>query len=112
MQHWQAKVKFNPVLLRDKHTDTTCIFKSDNKDVAARISQREAILKADEWATGFYGDDLLRFMDCQFKSKPIRHRLGTFQEAETVQRYYAVILPDGRAVMPRVELEAHLRISP
>jgi hypothetical protein len=34
-------------LLRDKHTDTTYIFKSESKDVAARISQREAVLKAD-----------------------------------------------------------------
>jgi hypothetical protein len=90
-------------LLRDEHTDTTYIFKSDAKDVAARISQKDAILKADEWATGFYGDDLLRFVECQFKTKPIRHWLVTFQKTETGQQYHAVILPDGRVVMPSVE---------
>ena len=90
-------------LLRDKHTDTTYIFKSDSKDVEARISQREVVLKADEWATGFYGDDRLQFVECQFKTKPIRHWLVTFQKAETGQQYYAVILPDGGVVMPSVE---------
>ena len=90
-------------LLRDKHTDTTYIFKSDGKEVAARISRKDAILKADEWATGFYGDDLLRFVECQFKTKPIPHWLVTFQKAETGQEFYAVILPDGGVVMPSVE---------
>ncbi|MBV9642653.1 MAG: hypothetical protein JO334_03685 [Verrucomicrobia bacterium] len=90
-------------LLRDKHTDTTYIFKSESKDGAPRISQREAVLKADEWASGFYGDDLLRFVDCQFKTKPIRHWLITFQKAETGQEFYAVILPDGGVVIPSVE---------
>ena len=90
-------------LLRDKHTDTTYIFKSDATDVVTRISRKDAILEADEWATGFYGDELLRFVECEFKTKPIRHWLVTFEKAETGQRYYAVILPDGRIVMPSVE---------
>jgi hypothetical protein len=90
-------------LLRDKHPDTTYVFKSDAKDVATKISQKDAILKADEWAIGFYGDELLRFVECQLKTKPIRHWLVTFQKTETGQQYYAVILPDGRVVMPSVE---------
>jgi hypothetical protein len=90
-------------LLRDKHTDTTYIFKSDAKDVSARISQKDAVLRADEWAAGFYGDALLQFVECQFKTNPIRHWLVTFRKLETGQPYYAVILPDGRIVMPSVE---------
>jgi hypothetical protein len=90
-------------LLRDKHTDTTYIFQSDAKDVSARISQKDAVLRADEWAAGFYGDALLQFVECQFKTNPIRHWLVTFRKLETGQQYYAVILPDGRVVMPSVE---------
>src|SRR5260370_37417801 len=90
-------------MLRDKHTDTTYIFKSDAKDVSARISQKDAVLSADEWAAGFYGDALLQFVECQFKTNPIRHWLVTFQKTETGQQYHAVILPDGRVVMPSVE---------
>ena len=48
-------------LLRDKHTDTTYIFKSEAKDIAVRINQQEAVLRADEWATQFYGDALFKF---------------------------------------------------
>jgi len=90
-------------LLRDKHTDTTYVFETDAKDVVTRINRKDAILEADEWATGFYGDDLLRFVECQFKTKPIGHWLVTFQKADTGQQYYAVILPDGRFVIPSVE---------
>jgi len=90
-------------LLRDRHTDTTYIFKSEAKDVSTRIRQKDAELRADEWAAGFYGDALLQFVACQFKTKPIRHWLVAFQKDETGQRYYAVILPDGRVVMPIVE---------
>lgn len=90
-------------LLRDKHTDTTYTFESDAKDVATRISQQNAMLIADEWAAGFYGDVLIQFVACQFKTKPIRHWVVTFQKGETGQLYYAVILADGRVVMPSVE---------
>ena len=90
-------------LLRDKHADTTYIFKSDAKNVTAKISRKEAILKADDWATGFYGDALFHFVACQFETKPIPHWVVTFQDADTDQQYYAVILPDGRVVMPSVE---------
>jgi hypothetical protein len=90
-------------LLRDNHTDTTYVFETDAKDVVTRINRKDAILEADEWATGFYGDDLLRFVECQFKTKPIGHWLVTFQKADTGQQYYAVILPDGRFVIPSVE---------
>jgi hypothetical protein len=90
-------------LLRDKHTETTYTFKSDSKDIAPRISQREAILKADEWATGFYGDYLLRPVECRFRTKPIGHWLVTFQKAETGQEFYAVILPDGGIVVPSIQ---------
>src|SRR5229473_3268469 len=57
-------------LLRDKHTDTTYIFKSDAKDVSAGINQKDAVLRVDEWAAGFYGDALLQFVECQFKTNP------------------------------------------
>ena len=90
-------------LLRDKHTDTTYIFKSDAKDISVRINQQEAVLRADEWATQFYGDALFRFLSCQFKSKPIGYWLVTFQKTETAQLFYAVVLPDGRIVIPSVE---------
>ena len=90
-------------LLRDRHTDTTYIFKSDVKHVSVSIGQKDAVLRADEWAAGFYGDALLQFVACQFKTKPIRHWLVAFQKDKTGQRYYAVILPDGRVVMPIVE---------
>jgi hypothetical protein len=90
-------------LLRDRHTDTTYIFKSEAKDVSTRIRQKDAELRADEWAAGFYGEALLQFVACQFKTNPIRHWLVAFQKDETGQRYYAVILPDGRVVMPIVE---------
>jgi hypothetical protein len=42
-------------------------------------------------------------VECQFKTKPIGHWLVTFQKADTGQQYYAVILPDGRFVIPSVE---------
>ncbi len=90
-------------LLRDKHTDTTYIFKSEAKDIAVRINQQEAVLRADEWATQFYGDALFQFLSCQFKSKPIGYWLVTFRKAETAQLFYAVVLPDGRIVIPSVE---------
>ncbi len=64
-------------LLRDIHTDTAYIFDSDAKDVAVRIGREDALLRADEWATGFYGDALLEFVTCQFKTQPIRHWLST-----------------------------------
>jgi hypothetical protein len=67
---------------------------------SAGISQKDAVLRADEWAAGFYGDALLQFVECQFKTNPIRHWLVTFRKLETGQQYYAVILPDGRVVMP------------
>jgi hypothetical protein len=43
-------------LLRDLHTDMAYIFESDAKSVAERISREDVLLRADEWATGFYGD--------------------------------------------------------
>jgi hypothetical protein len=90
-------------LLRDIHTDTEYIFKSDAKDVAVRISREDALLRADEWAAGFYGDALLQFVKCEFKTQPIRHWLVAFQKAETGQEYFAIVLPDGRIVAPSVE---------
>jgi|SRR5580704_3768475 hypothetical protein len=90
-------------LLRDVHTDTTYTFSTEAKDVAAKISVKDAIWRADEWAVGFYGDALLDFVGCQFKTKPIRYWLVTFRKTETGQQYYAVILPDGRIVMPSVQ---------
>ena len=38
-----------------------------------------------------------------FKSKPIGYWLVTFQKTETAQLFYAVVLPDGRIVIPSVE---------
>jgi hypothetical protein len=67
-------------LLRDRHIDTTYIFKSEAKDRSTRISQKDPQLGADEWAAGFYGDALLQFVACQFKTKPIRHWLVAFSE--------------------------------
>jgi hypothetical protein len=90
-------------LLRDIHTDTAYIFDSDAKDVAVRIGREDALLRADEWATGFYGDALLEFVTCQFKTQPIRHWLIVFQKTETGQEYFAVVLPDGSIVTPSVE---------
>jgi hypothetical protein len=90
-------------LLRDIHTDTEYIFKSDAKDVPVRISRKDALLRADEWAAGFYGDALLQFVKCQFKTQPIRHWLVAFQKAETGQEYFAIVLPDGRIVAPSVK---------
>jgi len=90
-------------LLRDIHTDTAYIFESDAKDVAVRIGREDALLRADEWATGFYGDALLEFVTCQFKTQPIRHWLIAFQKTETGQEYFAVVLPDGSIVTPSVE---------
>jgi hypothetical protein len=90
-------------LLRDIHTDTAYIFESDAKDVALRISREDALLRADGWATGFYGDALLEFVTCQFKTRPIRHWLIAFRKAETGQEYFAVVLPDGSIVTPSVE---------
>jgi hypothetical protein len=90
-------------LLRDIHTDTEYIFKSDAKDVPVRISREDALLRADEWAAGFYGDALLQFVKCQFKIQPIRHWLVAFLKAETGQEYFAIVLPDGRIVAPSVE---------
>jgi hypothetical protein len=78
-------------LLRDRHTDTTYIFKSDVKHVSVSIGQKDAVLRADEWAAGFYGDALLQFVACQLKTKPMRHWLVTFQKAETGQQYYALL---------------------
>ena len=90
-------------LLRDIHTDTAYIFESDAKGVAERISREDALLRADGWATGFYGDALLEFVTCQFKTRPIRHWLIAFRKAETGQEYFAVVLPDGSIVTPSVE---------
>jgi hypothetical protein len=90
-------------LIKDIHTDTAYIFESDAKNVAERISREDVLLRADEWATGFYGDALLEFVICQFKTQPIRHWLVAFRKAETGQKYFAVVLPDGSIVTPSVE---------
>jgi hypothetical protein len=57
-------------LLRDIHIDTTYVFESDAGDVPRRIDQKDAVLRAEEWATRFYGDALLRLVACQFKTTP------------------------------------------
>jgi hypothetical protein len=82
------------------HTQIRPHFKPDAKDVSAKISQKNAGLRADEWAAGFYGDALLQFVACQFKTKPFGIGWLRFRKMGLVQRYYALILPDKRVVMP------------
>jgi hypothetical protein len=71
-------------LWRDVHPDKEYLFETDETDVAADISETEAVTKATDWATRFYGD---------FRCEPIRFWLITFDQTNEKQPVYAIVLP-------------------
>jgi hypothetical protein len=90
-------------LLRDPHAACVYVFGYDKRDTVATISQADAVLKANEWAAKFYGDPFIQIESSDFRTKPTRYWLFTLRHSETGKTFFAIVLPDGAFVEPRVE---------
>jgi hypothetical protein len=70
--------------------------------VPASVDQERAAQRALQWAPGFYGAQELDLVDIAFKIKPALVWLVTFQRPGTDAPLFAVVLPDGEVLDPRV----------
>ena len=87
-------------LFRNEHKGRTYRFESDAGDVPPTLARQEVVERAIYWATRFYRDNSLEFVNLAFKTQPIRFWLVTFKKAGTDETFYAVLLPDGTIVEP------------
>ena len=60
--------------------------------------------RALQWASRFYGAQELDIVDLAFKIKPARFWLVTFRRAGAGAPLFAVILPDGEILDPRIPI--------
>ena len=70
--------------------------------VPASVDQEQAAQRALEWAPGFYGARELDLVEIAFKIKPARFWLVTFKRPGPSGPLFAVVLPDGEILDPRV----------
>ena len=70
--------------------------------VPASVDQEQAAQRALQWAPGFYGARDLDLVDIAFKIEPARVWLVTFTRPGAGAPLYAVVLPDGEVLDPRV----------
>jgi hypothetical protein len=89
-------------LFYDDHRDRSYIFESEAKDVVASISRDDAIKKANEWAARFYKDPFIQFERIEFRIEPMRFWFVRFRHSDTGKAFYALVLPDGAIVEPKV----------
>jgi hypothetical protein len=79
----------------------------DAKPVPATVDQAGATQAAVDWARRFYHRDDLDVLAVEFQTRPTRFWRVTFlasENGQTVHRY-AVVLPDGRVVVPVIRDE-------
>jgi hypothetical protein len=70
--------------------------------VPASVGQEQAARAALQWAPRFYGAQELDLVDIAFKINPARFWLVTFQRPGTDAPLFAVVLPNGEVLDPRV----------
>jgi hypothetical protein len=70
--------------------------------VPASVDQERAAQRALEWAPRFYGARELDLVDIAFKIKPALVWLVTFTRPGASAPLFAVVLPDGEILDPRV----------
>jgi hypothetical protein len=70
--------------------------------VPASVDQEQAAKRALQWAPRFYGAQDLDLVDIAFKIKPARFWLVTFTRPGAGAPLFAVVLPDGEILDPRV----------
>jgi hypothetical protein len=88
-------------LLRDHHPKNDYVFEVDPSEIPATIEGGQTTARAIEWAARFYGE-LLAVEGCEFRAKPTRFWLITFAGPRGSEKVYAVVLPDGSIVEPRI----------
>ena len=79
----------------------------DTEPIPATVDQAAATQVALDWARRFYRLEDLDILAVEFETKPTRYWRVAFSASERGQtvRLYAVVLPDGRPVEPRVRDE-------
>jgi hypothetical protein len=82
------------------HNGLAYRFESDAGDVPPTLARQEIVERAIYWATSFYRDDSLEFVELAFKTQPIRFWLVTFKKGGTHETFCAVLLPDGTIIEP------------
>jgi hypothetical protein len=92
--------------LRDDHPNCSYRFKSEAKDRTVTITEAIAVLRANEWAARFYDDPCLQFKAIEWRIKPTRFWFVTFVHSDSGKEFYAIVLPDGDIVEPRIERES------
>jgi hypothetical protein len=70
--------------------------------VPASVDQEQVARAALQWAPRFYGAQELDIVDIVFKIKPARFWLVTFSRPGASAPLFAVVLPDGEILDPRV----------
>ena len=70
--------------------------------VPAAIDQEQVTQRALDWAGRFYGARDLDIVDVAFRIKPARFRLVTFTRPGAGAPLFAVVLPDGEILNPRI----------
>ncbi len=89
-------------LLRVEHEDKDYLFEADVSEIPATINQEQATQKAIAWAIRFYDDLFLQAERIEFMVKPTRHWLIGFRRSKGKGAIYAIVLPDGTIVQPRI----------
>jgi hypothetical protein len=70
--------------------------------VPASVDQEQVTRAALQWAPGFYAAQDLDIVEIAFKIRPARFWLVTFRRPGTDAPLFAVVLPDGEVLAPRV----------
>jgi|SRR5262245_46208330 len=81
------------------------MFESGAEPSPRSVAREEATRIAANWMTSFYHLQLGNFEYAEFYEKPVPHWLVCFTDTATdpIQRLlFAVVLPDGKIVQPRV----------
>ena len=87
-------------LFRNDHNGLAYRFESDAGDVQPTLARQEIVERAIYWATSFYRDDSLEFVELAFKTQPISFWLVTFKKGGTHETFCAVLLADGTIIEP------------
>jgi hypothetical protein len=93
---------FPSLLLQDQHPGETYVFESNAVDVPATVGRSQVILIGTRWATQFYSEAFLKAESCELKLSPIRFWLLTLTRSENPTRLFAILLPNGKIVEPKI----------